>query len=97
MNSPCRLVLQLALLGPLTVISPSQAAHAQLNHLYPEFEANGQLVVADLGGVLRSPELQYYELIRRLSVVAPLPDDIRKLLGWPQQDAYAPGAFAAGL
>ena len=66
---------------------------AELQKAYPEFEAHSQFLAADLGDVLRSPELQNYELIRSLPANVPLPADIPQLLGWPKQDAYAPGAY----
>jgi hypothetical protein len=47
------------------------------------------------GPFLRSMELRNYEPAGSLKtkVTAPLPSDIQKLLGWPKQDSYPPGAY----
>ncbi len=65
----------------------------ELQKQFPAYEAHSQWVAAEPGAVLRSPELQNYEPIGALPVKAPLAADVQKILGWPAQNSYAPGAF----
>lgn len=89
---------------PLIVWAPAVGRDEQiefktptaLQKLFPAFEAHSQLINGELWSLLRSPELQRYEPIRRLPVDAPLPPDILQLLGWPRQETYAPGAYPVG-
>ncbi len=67
---------------------------AELQKLFPAFEAHSRFVTADLSSALRSPELKRFELVRPSGVSGPLPADIQQLLGWPKQETYAPGAYA---
>lgn len=64
-----------------------------LRVMFPDFERASRTVSAELGAVLRSPELQRYELTGDWTVKSAVPDDVRQALGWPKRDAYAPGAF----
>jgi parallel beta-helix repeat protein len=66
-----------------------------LRKLHPEFEAHSQYLGDYPGPFLRSMELRNYEPAGSLKtkVTAPLPSDIQKLLGWPKQDSYPPGAY----
>jgi hypothetical protein len=66
---------------------------ADLAKMISAFESHSRFIAADLGGVLRSPELKRYDFARPAAADAPLPDDIRQLLGWPKRDAYVPGAY----
>lgn len=66
---------------------------AELQAALPAFEAHSQVLDLEPGGLLRSPELKNYALIRALPVRAPLPADIAALLGWPRQETYTPGAY----
>jgi Right handed beta helix region len=64
----------------------------------PSFETRARYVDAAPGSVLKAPDLQNYELVRPLPGPAPgmiLPLDIRKLLGWTEQDSRSPGAYPA--
>jgi hypothetical protein len=48
------------------------------------------------GALFRSPELSRLELARvlpGLAEVDDLPEDVRRLLGWEEGDARAPGAY----
>ena len=65
---------------------------AELQQLYPAFELNSRLLVLDLHGLFRSPELKNYAVIRRLPVGTTLPADVPPLLGWPGGDQLLPGA-----
>ena len=63
--------------------------HARL----PQFEVHSQILELDPGAVLQSPELKNYRPIRVLPASASVPDDIARLLGWPEQTAAGPGAY----
>jgi len=60
------------------------------------FEANGRQLDRTPRSTLRGADLKRYDL-QRLPGVAnrhvPLPDEVRKLLGWTEQDAQWPGAY----
>jgi hypothetical protein len=69
---------------------------AEFQKLCPPFEAHSKVVTSLLGALFQSPDLSRYELIQDLSLpasAAPLPDEVRHLLGWPKQDAILPGAY----
>jgi hypothetical protein len=60
------------------------------------FEANGRQLDRTPRSTLKGADLGRYDL-QRLPGVAnrhvPLPDEVRKLLGWTEQDAQWPGAY----
>jgi hypothetical protein len=66
---------------------------AELQAKFPQFEVHSQSLDLEPGAVLKSPELKNYRPVGVLPVQSPLPADIVKLLGWPQQATYAPGAY----
>ena len=66
---------------------------AELQAQLPPFEAHSQALDLEPGHVLRSPDLKNYALIRTVPVKAAPPAEIITLLGWPKQEAYAPGAY----
>ena len=71
-------------------------APGDLQKLHPEFEAHSQALALEPSAVFQSPELQRYELLPAFAATVPadtIPDDIRKLLNWSQQDSPAPGAY----
>ena len=88
---------------PLVIWSPADgdlnqfefAALAELQRKLPQFEAHSQSLEVEPGAVLRSPELKNFQPIRSLPVPAELPTDVVRLLGWPQQATYVPGAYQA--
>jgi parallel beta-helix repeat protein len=60
----------------------------------PSFDAHGQQIDATPRSILRSPELGRYDLIRALpGAGVEVPADVRKLLGWSDQDARTIGAY----
>lgn len=72
---------------------------ADFQKLCPPFEARSRVVASSLGALFKSPDLRRYELIHDLSLpesAAPMPDEVRRQLGWPEQDAFQPGAYPAG-
>ncbi len=68
-----------------------------LRRLRPEFEARGLDLREFAGAFFKSPELMRYELARSLpvSLAGLVPPEIRRLLGWKEQDAGVPGAYPA--
>jgi parallel beta-helix repeat protein len=68
---------------------------AELQAKLPSFETNSQLLTLPANAVLQSPQLRRLAPARPLSVNAPLPPEIAKLLGWTKQDGYTPGAYQA--
>ena len=62
--------------------------------LAPAFEANGQQLARTPRAIFKGPDLGRYELREALSGTAePLPADVRKLLGWSEEDARSAGAY----
>jgi parallel beta-helix repeat protein len=66
---------------------------AELTAKLPQFEAHSHYLPLAPNAVVQSPELRNYAPARPLPVRAPLPAHVAELLGWPRQDAYAPGAY----
>jgi parallel beta-helix repeat protein len=60
----------------------------------PAFEAGSQQLDRTPRSVFKGPDLSQYELLQILpGTRAPLPADVRKLLGWTEEEAGSPGAF----
>ncbi len=89
---------------PLLIWSPVRGENrmaefdtlAAFNKSYPQFGAHSQLITSALGALFQSPELKRYELIQDISLpeTAPaLPENVRRLLGWQEQEAVLPGAY----
>jgi hypothetical protein len=69
---------------------------ADLTGLYPTFEAHSRAVSGFAGALFKSQELRRYELATPLPAtvtVEPVPDAVRKLLGWPPDATRLPGAY----
>jgi len=66
---------------------------AELREKFPQYETHSQALDLEPGAVVQSPELKNYRPIRALAVQSHLPAEIAKLLGWPEQTAYVPGAY----
>jgi hypothetical protein len=66
-----------------------------LRRLQPGFEARSLYLGNYVGALFKSPELRNYELARSLpvSLADLVPAEIRKLLGWKEQDSGVPGAY----
>jgi hypothetical protein len=89
--------------GPLVVWSPAatESCLAELSSLeafrkaVPTFETRARYVDAAQRSIFRSPELGRYELLEALpgTAAATLPADVRKLLGWTEQDSRSAGAY----
>ncbi|MEI9970900.1 MAG: hypothetical protein WDO73_01975 [Ignavibacteriota bacterium] len=62
----------------------------------PEFEADGRQLDRTPRGIFKGPDLARYQLLEALPGMAEretLPADVRKLLGWSEEEARAPGAY----
>ncbi|MCG6920459.1 MAG: right-handed parallel beta-helix repeat-containing protein [Acidobacteria bacterium] len=93
--------------GTLIVWSPveGEGCHAdvasleELRTLAPGLESRGRSFDGYVGALFRSPELRRLELARVLPGLADvddLPAEVRRLLGWREGDARAPGAYPYG-
>ena len=63
------------------------------------FEANGMQIDASTREVLRSPDLRNFRTSRRIERpkgAPPLPEEVRKLLGWTEEQARSVGAYPFG-
>ena len=89
---------------PLVVWSPaaSDSCSATFGSLdafrnaAPTFEAAGRQLDLTPRSVFKGPDLDRYELLRALPAApeeVPLPADVRKLLGWPEEQTPSPGAY----
>jgi hypothetical protein len=89
---------------PLAVWSPAPtdtcmttaSSLDELRKLATAFETNGRYLNLPPGSVFKSPDLGHYEPFRPLpgGTAGPgMPDDVRSLLGWSEQDARTPGAY----
>ena len=57
------------------------------------FEAAGQQLDRTPRSIFKGPDLGRYELLQAFPAAQPLPADVRKLLGWSEQDARSLGAY----
>jgi len=57
------------------------------------FEAAGQQLDRTPRSIFKGPDLGRYELLQAFPAAQPLPADVRKLLGWSEEDARSPGAY----
>jgi hypothetical protein len=68
----------------------------EFRKLAPGFEADGRQLDRTARGIFKGPDLGRYELLEALPGTAEgetLPADVRKLLGWSEEDARSPGAY----
>jgi hypothetical protein len=69
---------------------------AEFRELCPQLETHGKVITSSLAALFKSPDQNRYELIQDLSLpesTAPMPDEVRQLLGWPKQTPTQPGAY----
>jgi parallel beta-helix repeat protein len=70
-----------------------------LSRLNSSFEAHSSALDGYVGAIFKSPELDNYELVLPFSVTSagdPVPDEVRKVVGWKPDAARLPGAYPAG-
>ena len=68
----------------------------EFRKLAPAFEADGRQLDRTPRAVFKGPDLGRYELLEPLPGTAEretLPADVRKLLGWSEEEARSPGAY----
>ena len=68
----------------------------EFRKLVPGFETGGQQLDRTPRSVFKGPDLGRYELLQALPDTKDgemLPADVRKLLGWSEEDARSPGAY----
>ena len=68
----------------------------EFRKLMPAFEAGGRQIEKTPRSIFKGADLGRYELIEALPAVEPLPDDVRKLLGWTKEQATTAGAYPFG-
>jgi hypothetical protein len=86
---------------PLIVWSPSATESCvssfgsleEFRRLLPTFEARGRQLDRTPRSIFKSPDLGRYELLHALPAGETLPPDVRKLLGWSEEEAGTPGAY----
>jgi parallel beta-helix repeat protein len=62
----------------------------------PGFEAGGREIDRTPRSIFKGPDVGRYELLQAIPGVSgsqPLPADVRKLLGWSEEEARTPGAY----
>ncbi len=71
---------------------------AALNKLHPDFEVRSRSLDGYFGALFKSPELDNYELVSPLPATLtddPVPEEVRKVVGWKQDAGRLPGAYSA--
>lgn len=69
------------------------ATLAELRAKLPAFESGSREVEAGSRAVLQSPELKNLAPVMEWPAGPPLPADVAKALGWPEDGSYGPGAY----
>jgi parallel beta-helix repeat protein len=87
---------------PLVLWSPAATATCvstlgtldEFRKQVPAFETGSQQLDLTPRSIFKGPDLSRYELLQALpGTRVPLPADVRKLLGWNEEEARSPGAF----
>jgi Right handed beta helix region len=89
---------------PLVVWSPAASDSClstlrsldEFHNLLPAFEAGGRQLDRTPRSIFEGPDLDRYELLQALPGPpegAAFPTDVRKLLGWSENEARSPGAY----
>jgi hypothetical protein len=86
---------------PLIQMSPaatdscvsSLASLDEFRKLVPAFEANGRQLDQTPRSVFKAPDLDRYELLQMIPGGETIPADVRKLLGWSEEQARTAGAY----
>jgi hypothetical protein len=87
--------------APLITWSPASGGNCmvtagsldEFRKLAPAFEETGRQLDRTPRSIFKGPDLGRYELLEALPVKETLPLDVRKLLGWSEQEAQSPGAY----
>ncbi len=67
----------------------------EFRKLAPEFERTGRQVDRTSRSVFKGPEVDRFEPLEPVVAEKPMPADVRKLLGWSEQQARTAGAWPA--
>ncbi len=87
--------------GPLVQMSPTATDNcvsplgslAEFQKLVPAFESSGRQFDRTPRSVFKSPDLERYEPLQAIPGGETLPADVRKLLGWSEEEAHTAGAY----
>ena len=69
------------------------ASLEEIRRQLPDFDSGGRELDRTPASVFKSPDLGRYELLEDLDAGEGIPVDIRKLLGWSQEDSRTVGAY----
>jgi len=87
--------------GPLMLMSPATTdscvakldSLADFHKLVPAFEANGRQLDRTPRSIFKGPDVGRYELLQPVPAGASTPAEVRKLLGWSEEQAHSAGAY----
>ncbi len=65
----------------------------EFRKLMPTFDTSGQQLDRTPRSIFKGLDLSRYELLQPLPKGETIPADVRKLLGWSEEDARSPGAY----
>jgi hypothetical protein len=85
----------LAQMSPATTESCTAPANSldEFRKLVPTFEAAGLYMDRTPRSVFKAPELDRYDLLQAIPATTAIPAEVRKLLGWSEQEAKTAGAY----
>ena len=86
---------------PLVQMSPAATDNCvapvgsleEFQKLVPAFEADGRQLDRTPRSVFKGPDVERYDLVQAIPGGATLPADVRKLLGWSEEEAKTAGAY----
>jgi parallel beta-helix repeat protein len=86
---------------PLVQMSPATTDNCvtplgsldEFHKLVPAFEANGLQLDRTPRSVFKGPDVDRYDLLQAIPAGTALPADVRKQLGWTEQEAQTAGAY----
>ena len=87
--------------APLVQMSPATTDNCvaplgsleEFQKLVPAFEANGRQLDRTPRSVFKGPDVERYDLLQAIPAGTILPADVRKLLGWSEEEAKTAGAY----
>jgi hypothetical protein len=65
----------------------------EFRKLAPGFEASGRQFDRTPRSVFKGPDVGRYDLVQAMTGTETAPADVRKLLGWSEEDARTVGAY----
>ena len=87
--------------APLVVWSPASTQSClstigsldEFRKLAPSLEERGKQLDWTARSFFQGPDLGRYQLLKAIPETATLPPEVRKILGWSDDDAHSPGAY----